>query len=154
GSSGPVTFQAKLDIASPGGVAGATINFTVDGNAAGSATTNNGGVAQFTTYNPSALTAGVHNVQASFTAATIGGVAYGGSTSGTLPLTVVSPPTISKAFGAATIAQTGTTSLTFTLNNSNAVALTGVAFTDSLPSGLVVADTPAAVNNCGGTFTA
>ena len=51
-------------------------------------------------------------------------------------LTVVSPPSIVKAFGAATIPLNGSTSLTFNLTNPNlGVTLTGLAFTDSLPAG-------------------
>src|SRR5207244_5576206 len=58
-------------------------------------------------------------------------------------LTVVAPPTISKAFGAGSIPLNGSTSLSFTITNPNtASALSGVAFTDNLPSGVVVAAVP------------
>src|SRR5207302_10859141 len=51
-------------------------------------------------------------------------------------LTVATPPTITKLFGAAQIPLNGTTSLTFTINNPNTnVILNGIAFTDSLPAG-------------------
>src|SRR5204862_2503149 len=70
-------------------------------------------------------------------------------------LTVASPPAITKLFGAAQIPLNGTTSLTFTIQNPNTnVTLTGIAFTDSLPAGLVVASTPNLSNTCGGTATA
>jgi hypothetical protein len=78
-----------------------------------------------------------------------------GTTSNTATVTVVAPPTISKSFGASSILVNGLTSLTFTIGNPNATAaLTGVAFIDSLPSGLQVASSPGATNPCGGTFTA
>jgi uncharacterized repeat protein (TIGR01451 family) len=78
-----------------------------------------------------------------------------GTDSQTFTLTVVIPPTITKAFGAASIPLNVATSLTFTITNVNkATTLTGVAFTDSLPAGLVVA-TPNNLNNtCGGTTNA
>jgi hypothetical protein len=54
------------------------------------------------------------------------------------------PPIITKVFGATTIPVNGTTALTFIIENPNPppLVLTGVAFTDALPAGLVVA-TPA-----------
>ncbi len=61
-------------------------------------------------------------------------------------------PTIAKAFSPDPVAVNGTSTLTFTLTNTNAAALTGAAFTDSLPSGVEVAATPAAATTCGGTW--
>ena len=69
-------------------------------------------------------------------------------------LTVVPKPTISKAFATSYILPGGITSLTLTLDNPTALALTSVAFTDNFPIDLLVA-TPNALNNsCGGTATA
>jgi hypothetical protein len=69
-----------------------------------------------------------------------------GNTS-TAVLTVVAPPTISKAFGAPAININGTTTLTFTLLDPNlTVAMTFAQFSDTRPAGLVVANPPAAVN--------
>jgi uncharacterized repeat protein (TIGR01451 family) len=69
-------------------------------------------------------------------------------------LTVVPKPTISKAFGTPYILPSGTTSLTLTLNNPTALALTNVAFTDAFPTDLLIASPNALNNGCGGTVTA
>src|ERR1700676_2580521 len=61
-----------------------------------------------------------------------------------------SPPNIQKAFGALTIPLNGTTSLSFTIANPNASSLTGISFTDALPSGLVVATPNGLSGSCGG----
>jgi hypothetical protein len=66
----------------------------------------------------------------------------------------LAPPTITKAFGAPSIVQGNKTSLTFTLSNPNSVQLTQAAFTDGLPSGVVVASPNGLSNTCGGTATA
>ena len=78
-------------------------------------------------------------------------------------------PTLSKAFGAASIPFNGTTSLTFNLSNPNMpggqsipelgttspTPLTGVAFSDTLPPGMVVATPNGLTGSCGGgTITA
>jgi hypothetical protein len=79
-----------------------------------------------------------------------------GTTSNTATLKVVTPPAISKAFGAANAALNGTTTLTFTITNpaSNTSAENGIAFSDTLTNGLQVASTPGVSNTCGGTVTA
>jgi uncharacterized repeat protein (TIGR01451 family) len=72
-------------------------------------------------------------------------------------LTVSSPSdfTASKAFAPTLLRGDGTSVLTITLNNPNSVALTGTAFTDNLPAGLVVASPNGASTTCGaGVVTA
>jgi uncharacterized repeat protein (TIGR01451 family) len=65
------------------------------------------------------------------------------------------PPTLVKAFGAASIVIGQTTSLTFSITNPNAgTTLTNVSFTDDLPSGMMVATPNALVNSCGGRVNA
>lgn len=68
----------------------------------------------------------------------------------------VSAPILFKAFGAGSIPFNTSTSLTFTIANSNpATPLTGVAFSDVFPAGLVVSTPSGATGTCnGGTFTA
>ena len=68
----------------------------------------------------------------------------------------VDPPVVTKSFAPKTVDAGTSSTMTITIENpaSNAIALTGVAFTDSLPSGLEVADPPNATNTCGGTLTA
>jgi len=63
---------------------------------------------------------------------------------------VPAPPTFAKAFAPNSIAVGATSTLTFTLANSNSVALTNATFSDSLPAGVQVAATPAASTTCVG----
>jgi uncharacterized repeat protein (TIGR01451 family) len=72
---------------------------------------------------------------------------------GSAPLTA--PPVIAQAFGAATIPLNGSSSLTFTISNPNSTAaLSGIAFSDVFPAGLIVSPSPALNSSCGGTATA
>jgi uncharacterized repeat protein (TIGR01451 family) len=67
------------------------------------------------------------------------------------------PPTLTKSFGTTNLALNSSTSLTFTLTNpaSNAGNFTGLAFTDTLPAGLVVSTPNGLTGSCpSGTITA
>jgi DNA-binding beta-propeller fold protein YncE len=66
-----------------------------------------------------------------------------------------SPPKIRVAFGVGVLPLNGSTSLSFVISNPNqSVGVTGVAFTDNLPAGLVVATPNGLDNECGGTLIA
>ena len=72
----------------------------------------------------------------------------------TLSVTAAGAPGFARVFSPDTIAQGGETQIVFTVDNSaNAIGMTGMAFDDSLPAGVSVADTPGTDNSCGGTFS-
>ena len=71
-----------------------------------------------------------------------------GPVSNTATLSVLAPPTVSKAFLPSTIGKGQTSTLTITLTNPNAAAISGAAFTDTYPTDLVTAGTPNAVTSC------
>ncbi len=74
--------------------------------------------------------------------------------SATLTVNPAAAPGFARVFSPDTIGQGRETEIVFTIDNeANAIALTGMGFDDSLPSGVSVADTPAADNSCGGTFS-
>jgi hypothetical protein len=64
------------------------------------------------------------------------------------------PPTLTKSFADSEIQLFNNTALSFTLTNPNTFPLTGLAFTDTLPPGLVVATTYTIGTCGGGTITA
>ena len=64
------------------------------------------------------------------------------------------PPVISKGFNPLYIRPGGTSTLTFTIQNPNLAIMPGVAFLDTLPTGVTVVAIPAATNSCGGVLTA
>ena len=128
----PSATAASGTISLTGGTIGVNTNCTLSVNVTSSAA----GVYTNTTGNVSSTNGGAGNTA-------------------TATLTVAAPPTIAKAFAATSVAQNGTTSVSFTIVNPNtSVTLTGISFTDSLPAGLVVATPNGVTNNCGGTVTA
>ncbi len=82
-------------------------------------------------------------------------VGCGGGSGGSPPPTL-RPPTVAKQFGAASVPLNGNISLTFNLSNPNSgSALSGISFTDSLPTGLTVATPNGLTGTCGnGPITA
>jgi len=80
---------------------------------------------------------------------------YANQTAASATLTVDSAPTVSVAYGVASIQTGASTTLTTTITNTSAQALSGVALTNRLPTGLSVALTPSASTSCAGaTVTA
>lgn len=64
-------------------------------------------------------------------------------------LVVVSPPSITKSFSAATAPLNSSVTLTFTITNPNgATDLTGVSLNDNLPSGLIIANPDSLTGTC------
>ncbi len=150
------TLPAGLIIATPNGLAGGC-GVTITATAGTSVVSLSGasivatGTCGFN-INVTGTSAGTKNNTTGSVTSTEGGT--GGTASASL--NVVAPPVISKAFGGVSVPLNGTTSLTFTITNpgANAVALTGVAFTDTFPAGLVVATPNGLTDTCGGTATA
>ena len=152
------SFPAGLKVATPNGVTGSCGAGVVTATAGSTSLSLAGGTigpfasCTFSVNVTSSVLGTLQNTTGAVTS-TEGGT---GTVSNTATLTVVSPvPTITKAFGAPRTTVGGTTSLTFTLANPNtALTLTGVAFNDALPAGLVVATPNGLTGSCGGTVTA
>ena len=147
-------LPAGLVVATPNGLTGScgggTITATSGGNSVSlSGATLAANASCVFSVNVAGIAAGAQNNTTGNVTSTEGGNGNTASAS----TSVVAPPSIAKAFSPTTIAVNGTTSLTFTITNpsANTVALTGVAFTDTLPAGLTVAN--ASTTFCGGTLT-
>ncbi|HJU21977.1 MAG TPA: hypothetical protein VJ891_05670, partial [Casimicrobiaceae bacterium] len=106
--------------------------------------------------NVTATTAGPHTNVSGFVSTTEGGTNSGPGGSAIASLDAISPPVIAKAFGTNPILVNAASLLTFTITNPNASdALTGIAFNDTYPPGLVNANPlPAPANTCGGVVNA
>ncbi len=97
-------------------------------------------------------TAGMENNTTGPVSSTDGGIGNTASAS----VVVVAPPSIAKSFAPTAIVPNGLSTLTLTVTNPavNGVALTGVAVTDALPTGMTVGSPNGLINTCGGTATA
>jgi large repetitive protein len=93
-----------------------------------------------------------NNTSGDVTATDAGGLT---GNSATASITVINPPSITKSFAPTSITFGATSSLTLAVSSSNTnLTLNGVAFTDSLPAGVVVAAPSNLSNSCGGTASA
>jgi uncharacterized repeat protein (TIGR01451 family) len=95
------------------------------------------------------VSAGVFNNVTGAVTSTNGGT--GTTASGTF--IVSGNPYITKSFAPTHMSTGGTSTLTLTITNVLSLLQTSVSFTDTFPSGLVVASTPALSNTCNGTIT-
>jgi len=85
------------------------------------------------------------------TTSTISSNEGGAGSAATATLVVVAPPALAMSFGVSSVPLGGSTTLSFTVTNPNAtVALTGVGFSDTLPSGLMVSTPNGIAGSCGG----
>lgn len=145
------TFPAGMTISTAG-------NTGTCGGVTASAGANN-----FTIANGTSIPAGGCTVIVNVTSSTVGATvntiaagtlqttAVGNVAPATATLTVLTPPTITKAFAAPNIGLDATTALNLTVTNPNTTtALSGIAFTDTLPAGLTAVNGTTAT--CGGSL--
>ena len=149
------TFPAGLVVATPNGLTNTCGGTATAVAGAGAVSLTGGTVATNSTCTLTINVTGTASGSLTNTTGNVSSTNGGTGNAGSANLTVASAPSITKSFGAASAAINGSTSLSFTIQNSNpAVALSGVAFTDTLPAGLVLATPSALSNTCGGTATA
>lgn len=143
------TLPSGLVVASPNGLintCGGTVNAEPRfGSITLAGVTRPAGTTCKVTVNVVGTTTGVKTNQAEFA---VGGVAVGTATAS---ITVIEPIVISKGLAPASIPRGGSARLTLSIVNSNTLAVSGVAFTDALPSGLVVGSPSNLSNTCGGS---
>ena len=101
-----------------------------------------------------AVTSAVAGVYDNTTSGVVTNESTVGPVSNTATLSILAPPTASKAFSPSTIGKGQTSTLTITLSNSNTIAIASAAFTDTYPADLVNAATTNLTNSCGGTASA
>ena len=154
------TLPAGLVVSTPNGLTGTCGGGTITAVAGSGSVTLSGatlaaGASCTFSVNVTGTTAGLESNSVTVTS-TNGGTGNTSTSSLTVEVAVIAPPTISKSFGPRSIQLGGTTALNFTINNPNAiVALTGVGFIDTLPAGLVVSTPNGLTDTCGGgTITA
>jgi len=150
-------FPSNLFVATPSGLTNTCGGTATAVAGSGSVTLTGGSVAVNTSCTVRVNVTGTVSGTYTNTTGAVSSTNGGTGNMATANVTVASPPVITKTFGATTLPLTGSTSLSFTISNpvANAIALTGVAFTDNLPAGLVVSTPNALTGTCGaGTITA
>jgi hypothetical protein len=152
------TLPAGLVLATPNGLRGSCGGGTVAAGSGSNVISLSGATLEAFascsfSVNVTGATAGVQANRTGPLSSNEGGV---GRPSNSATITVVAPPTIATSFGTASILLGGLTTLDFTIVNPNAAtALTGVAFPDTFPAGLVVAAPNGLTGSCGaGAITA
>lgn len=144
---------------------GTLVNAATPGlsNTCGGTATGNAGANQLTLTGGTLAAGASCTVSVSVTSATAGlfnnssgtvtstNAANGAASAATLRIN--NRPTVTKSFSPASVGVGLPSTLTVTISNSNTVAITGAAFTDTYPGALVNHSTPALSNTCGGTAT-
>ncbi len=157
--TGAAFSDTLAGMSAAGGPVGGTCTGTIPGSLSAGATNLNfsnitipAGANCTVTFTVTSATPGVHT---NITTGVSSNEALPGSSSNTATLTVIAAPVISKTFVPNKFLPDGTTTVSFSITNPNSfAALTGVAFTDALPPGLVVASPSGLTSTCGGTATA
>jgi hypothetical protein len=149
------TLPPGLVVATPNGLAG-TCNTNATAVAGSSSASLSGaaleaGAACTITFNVTGTTLGTKTNSVQVSAA---GSGPGNTSIATLAVGAL-PPAVTQVFGADTIALDRTTWLAVTIDNRNVTTpLTGLAFTDNFPSGLIVATPNGVSSTCGGVSSA
>ncbi len=144
------TLPAGLVVATPNGLSttcGGTATATAGGNTISlTGVTRNATTSCTLTVNVTGTTAGPKNNTATLATTQLGASS---ASTGTVTLTVLSPPTISKSFGTSPIVTGQTSVLTINVTNPNpGHTLSGISFTDTLPAGVTAAN--GTTTTCGG----
>jgi serine protease len=161
----PATFAANSPVAFDASGSAASCNRTIQSyawTASGGITIVSGaGTAQVSTTGSGTLTLTVTDSQGgtdtakitvgSTSASTSAPATAGANACPTAVSATAAAPTISEAFSPASVGVTIASTLTITFSNSNAFDLTQASLTDTLPTSLIVATSPAATTTCTGT---
>lgn len=154
----PVTVRnAGESLSVVANISGGTATNNTDYTITSSLTFNANGTQNFViTGLPDALIEGDETLTVSFSLVGAADISGNGNQTVTILDVVQAPPSFSKVFAPDTIALAGTSTLTFSIDNTaNSFDATGLNFTDNLPAGITIANPANASTTCtGGTLTA